>query len=197
MIDPVELHRRRERLKSAGEWVKTTADDISQTQLAFSSERTQYFEKLAIGSGAALAALVSFLGVHAKDLNPPWLMRTALALLALSMVSALYRNFRYPYYVLAIKDLSWVHAKVQEQDCKKECFEIEPDAIAWQTGERIDGEKWIKEANAEKTRIGEAIEKKERRHKRLLREFTYAEAVCLTALSTAMISLVWLAMRNF
>lgn len=197
MIDSAEIHRRRERLKQASSLVKQTSDDISQTQLSFSSERTQFFEKLAIGSGAAIAAIVSYLGVHARALAPPWLMRAALASLALSMVSALFRNFRYPYYVLAVKDLSLINVKAHEQQCKKECFEMEPDSFSWQTGQRIDARKWIAEVEAGEAKLNEVIKKKERRHERLLREFTYAEVVCLTALALAMVALVWLAMVNF
>ena len=197
MIDPVELQRRRANLTSASQWVQETGKDISQTQLNFSTERTQFFEKLAIGSGAAVAVIVSYLGVHARGLSPSWMIHAALALLTVSMVSALYRNFRYPYYVLAIKDLNWINAKVHEQKCKKECFEAEPNAISMRTGEPINAKKWISEADAEEKKIEEAIHKKEKRHERLLREFTYAEVVCLVALSFATIALAWLAMQNF
>jgi hypothetical protein len=197
VFDVVEIQRRRANLASALEQVKETANDISQTQLNFSTERTQFFEKLAIGSGAAVAAIVSYLGAHARGLSPSWMMHAALALLTVTMVSALYRNFRYPNYVLAVKDLNCIYAKVYEQECKKECFEAEPNAISMQTGERINAKKWISEANANERKIEEVIHEKERRQGRLRREFTCAEDVCLVALSFAVIALACLAMRNF
>jgi hypothetical protein len=197
MFDRFEIQRRRDRLNSANQWVKETADDTTQTQLNFSTERTQFFEKLAIGSGATIAGIVSYLGVHAKGLSPSWMMHAALGLLTVSMVSALYRNFRYPNYVLAVKDLNWCSAKAHEQECKKDCFEAEPNAVSWQTGERINAKKWISDVNADKNKIETLLQEKDNRQKRLLREYTCAEIVCLVALSLAMIALVWLAMRNF
>jgi hypothetical protein len=43
----------------------------NQTQIDIAKERTQFFEKLAIGSGATIAAMVSFFGAHSQRLQPP------------------------------------------------------------------------------------------------------------------------------
>jgi hypothetical protein len=66
--------------------------------LEAATQRTSFFEKIAIGSGATIAALVSFLGTHAAGLHPHWVLRCSLVSLAIAMVSALYRNYMYPHY---------------------------------------------------------------------------------------------------
>jgi hypothetical protein len=116
--DYVEVERLRRLLQSADQSVRDAEADYSETQLDLAKGKTQYFEKLAIGSGAAIAAIVSFLGVHAGKLQPVRIMQCSI----ISLVAALYRNFRYPYYVLAVKNLSWIHAKRYQQQCKKGCW---------------------------------------------------------------------------
>jgi hypothetical protein len=71
---------------------------LTKTQLEAATQRTSFFEKIAIGSGATIAALVSFLGTHAAGLHPHWVLRCSLVSLAIAMVSALYRNYMYPHY---------------------------------------------------------------------------------------------------
>jgi len=59
-------------------------------------ERTQFFEKLAIGAGATIAALVSFLGANNKRvLHPEWILRCALVALVVAMFGAMLRNYIY------------------------------------------------------------------------------------------------------
>jgi hypothetical protein len=72
-------------------------------QIDSGAEKAQYFEKLAIGSGAAIAAMVSFLGGHTGRLQPAWIPRCSLVSLVIAMFAALYRNFRYPFYVTAVR----------------------------------------------------------------------------------------------
>lgn len=62
-------------------------------------ERTAFFEKLAIGAGATIAGIVSFLGSKAHMLEPRWALRTAFCALAGVIVTALARNYLYPYYL--------------------------------------------------------------------------------------------------
>src|SRR6266481_3639165 len=93
---------------------------LSKTHVELAKERTQYFEKLAIGSGATIAAIVSFLGVHAGKLHPVWIMQCSLISLVVAIVAALYRNFRYPHYILAVTNVSWINAKLYQQQRKKE-----------------------------------------------------------------------------
>lgn len=195
--DYVEVERLRRLMQSADQSVRDIDADNSKTKVELGKERTQYFEKLAIGSGATIAAIVSFLGVHPGKLQPVWILQCSLISLLVAMVAALYRNFRYPYYILAVNNVSWINAKLYQQQRKKECFQVEPNAISWQTGEPIDAESWIVEAEKAETEMKPIIKQRERQHKRLWREVKVSETVCLVAVSAAMISLVWLALRNF
>jgi len=192
-----DFNRLKLRLDASYKGVEEAEDDYSNTQFDSSKERTQFFEKLAIGAGAAIAAIVSFLGVHAERLRPHWTMQSSLVFLVIAMVASLYRNFRYPYYVLAVKNLSWIRAKYQQQQCKKDFIKVVPNAVDWATGEPIDLEEWIANANEGDEKLEPEMGKRDTRQKRLLREVHTAENICLGSLSLAMVSLVWLALWSF
>jgi hypothetical protein len=195
--DFVEIERLKRLLQSADQSVNDIEADNSKTQVDFAKERTQFFEKLAIGSGATIAAIVSFLGVHAGKLQPEWIMRCSLISLVVAMVAALCRNFLYPFYVLAVNNVSWINAKLYQQQRKKECFRAEPEIRSWQSGEPIDAQLWIAEAEKAEADMKPIIQKRQARHERLWRAVKISETVCIVAVSVAMISLVWLALRNF
>ena len=95
----------RKRLEGLFESAEKHASDMNeravQGSLEIGKERTQYFEKLALMSSATIALVVSFVGSHAGQLRPVWLLRSVLILLVLAMVAAIYRNWRFPFYVLA------------------------------------------------------------------------------------------------
>jgi hypothetical protein len=63
-----------------------------QVSVDISKEKTQYFEKIALASAGTIALVVSFVGSHAGRLQPPWLLRSALIVLVLAMITAMYRN---------------------------------------------------------------------------------------------------------
>jgi hypothetical protein len=195
--DSVEIERMRQLMKSADQSVREIETDNSKTSVDLAKERTQYFEKLAIGSGATIAAIVTFLGSHAGKLQPVWIMQCSLICLLVAIVAALYRNFRYPNYILAVNDVSWINAKVYQQQRKKELFKFEPNAISLQTGKSIDAAAWIAEAEKAESEMRPIIQQREKCHKRLLREVKVSEIICIVAVSAAMISLAWLALRNF
>jgi hypothetical protein len=192
-----DFTRLKHRLEASYKAVEEAENDYSRTQLDSSKERTQFFEKLAIGSGAAIAAVVSFLGVHAERLKPHWMLQSSLILLVIAMLASLYRNLRYPYYVLAVKNLSWIHAKFHQQQCKKELLRVAPEAVDWKTGEPIDPETWIAKANEADESLKPEIEKRDVRQKRLFQEVRIVENICLWSIALAMVSLVWLALRSF
>jgi CHASE3 domain sensor protein len=64
-------------------------------------EKTQYFEKIALASGGTIALVVSFVGSHAEKMHPGWLLRSALVSLLLAMITAMFRNWKYPFYMFA------------------------------------------------------------------------------------------------
>jgi hypothetical protein len=195
--DYAEIERLRALLQSADKSVVELEKDFTQTQIDAAKERTQYFEKLAIGSGAAIAAIVSFLGTHAGRLQPVWIMRISLVALVIAMLTSLYRNFRYPYYILAVKNLSWINAKLYQQERKRDYFQADPDVKSWTTGGPIDVASWTADVEKANLEIRSEIKQRNSRQLRLLREVKISESVCLVAVATAMISLVYLALDNF
>ena len=121
-MDPHDATRLRHLLQNADQSLKDARADISQTQVDGAKEKTQYFEKLAIGSGASIAAIVSFLGTHTARLQPAWILRCSLISLAVALVAALYRNYRYMSYVFAVKERVWLEASRYQQQCKNDFF---------------------------------------------------------------------------
>jgi hypothetical protein len=144
------------RHERAQERVNAAVAAAEQTQIDVAKERTQFFEKLAIGSGATIAALVSFLGAHSEKLRPPWILRTSLVALVVAIFSALYRNLRYPKYVLSAAEISYWDARIEEQERRRERVwaQLGP-VVDLDSGAALDAKKTADEL-AESTR--EALE---------------------------------------
>jgi hypothetical protein len=116
----VDVERARLLLQEATRSENKAATSFNRVQVDAGKEKSQYFEKLAIGSGAAIAAIVSFLGAHSGSgaaLKPGWILRCSLVSLVVALFAALYRNFRYPYYVFAVWKRLWVEATRYQQQC--------------------------------------------------------------------------------
>jgi hypothetical protein len=195
--DYEDIARLRLLWQHAEESLNEAAKNLNQSQLDGAKERTQYFEKLAIGSGAAIAAIVSFLGARAGKLQPAWILRCSLIALVVAMISALYRNLRYPNYVLAVRNRLWIEASRYQQQCKNDVFQVDRSVVSWQSGGPIDIQAWtsgFKESDAELEII---VKDRVKQENRLLNEFKAAEYFCLSSICIAMVSLVWLALRNF
>jgi hypothetical protein len=184
-------------LKQADQSLDEAINRLNQTQLDGSKERTQYFEKLAIGSGAAIAAIVSFIGTRAGGLQPAWILRCSLVALVVALTAALYRNLRYPSYVLAVYNRLWIEASRHQQQCKNDLFQAQPGTISLQSGDPIDLEEWKSDFNKSDAGLEVLVRDRLKRENRLLKEFKCAEYVCLSSISVSMISLVCLALRNF
>jgi hypothetical protein len=179
------------RHERAQERVNAAVAAAEQTQIDIAKERTQFFEKLAIGSGATIAALVSFLGAHSEKLRPPWILRTSLVALVVAIFSALFRNLRYPNYVLSAADIRCWDARIEEQELKRErSMYVESD-------QPTDAEKTAYELPESTKEAVKLMPKKKSVERRHLKEWKAAEKVCLTAVCVAMVCLVWLALVNF
>lgn len=193
----IDLARLQHLLKSAQENVRDAEKQSSETQLDLSKERTQFFEKLAIGCGATIAAIVSFVGTHAGKLHPVWIFRCALISLAIGLVSAMYRNFRYPYYVLAARHRILTEAMQYQQRCKNDLFQVDRNAIGIQTGKPIDLRQWTVDFSQSDAGLVELIKEQKQREQGIYSQVQRAEQLCLMFIGVAMIALVWLALCNF
>ena len=118
----------------------------SQVSSDLGKDKTHYFEKIAFGSGATIAAVVSFIGVHSDELHPRCLLRSILVLLALTMVGALYRNWRFPYYVLAFWAGQNFSAQQNRERCKRDYINaFGAQSVSLEDGKPFDIEKWQKD----------------------------------------------------
>jgi hypothetical protein len=158
-----------------------------QAKVDIAKERTQFFEKLAIGSGAAITALVSFLGAHSEKLRPPWILRTSLVSLVVAILAALCRSLTYQKYFPSAADIRRSKSRIEEQELKRE-RNLQGGGEQPADVNRLAG--LIKETQ-------EALPKKESKKRWLSRGLTFAEYVCISAVLVAMGCLVWLAVVNF
>lgn len=195
--DYEEAARLRLLLQHADQSLDEAIKSLNQAQLDGAKERTQYFEKLAIGSGAAIAAIVSFLGTHAEKLQPVWILRCALIALVVAMIAALYRNLRYPYYFLAVRNRLWIEASRHQQQRRNDVFQVDRSIVSLQSGTPIDLQDWTSGFKTSDARLEVLVQERTEDENRLLNEFKSAEYVCLSFICIAMVSLVWLALCNF
>jgi hypothetical protein len=183
--------------KNSQKGLDEAIERLNQTQADGARERTQYFEKLAIGSGAAIAAIVSFVGTHAGKLHPAWILRCSLVALVVAMIAALYRNLRYPTYVLATYNKLWIEASRHQQQCKNDVFLADRNVRSLQSGGPIDLQDCTAGFKESDAKLETLIIERTERENRLLKEFRAAEYVCISFVCVAMVSLVWLALANF
>jgi hypothetical protein len=183
--------------KSAESRLRDATADLTQSQLDGAKDKTQFFEKLAIGSGATIAALVSFLGTHSAGLHPHWTLRCSLIALAVVLVTALYRAFRYPYYALAARNRIWIEAIREQQKCNNDYIQADPDVINLQGGGLIDQQRAQAAFEDSDVKLIETIRRKTTHEQRIYEHVQWSERVCLASVTAAMIALVWLALCNF
>jgi hypothetical protein len=160
---------------------------FEQTKVDIAKEGTQFFEKLAIGSGAAITVLVSFLGAHPKCLRPSWALKTSLVALGVAILAALCRSWTYPWYAQSAADIRRSNSRIEEQELKSE-RNLQGGGEQPTDADRLA--QLIKDGLA-------AIPKKKRVERRRHGALKAAEAFCLFAVFVAMLSLVWLAWVNF
>jgi len=197
MYDPTEAKRLEHLVNAATREASAAERQQHERQLELARDRTQYFEKIALGSGATIAAVVSFIGAHKDRLQPPWLFRAALVALVVAMFAAMYRNFRYPYYLMNV----WQGFKLSKWEArersKRNYFAAVP-AHSLQDGKPIDGAEWARDFDS---RIEPALKAKisefARGEKATYRETQIAEALSLVAAVVGISFLVLLAWKNF
>lgn len=165
----------------------------AEKQNELSKERTQYFEKIALGSGATIAAIVSLAGSHPGRFQPSWILRSALLSLGAAMAAAMYRNWRYPYYVVSVMQGFKIAALQRREKAKRDFFLAVP-ANSIQDGKRIDGVAWAKgHVEVDQTLTDKILELK-RSEKSARKQVKFSENTTLIFLGVAacfLIALVW------
>ena len=169
---------------------------LSEKQAEINRERTQYFEKIALGCGATIALVVSFVGAKNGRLQPPWLLRSSLVVLALAMVSAMYRNWRYPFYVLAVIYKHLDKAMLKEVECKRNVM-VTTNALSLQTGEPIDVARVERNTEEAKSILARKIEEFDSQERGVWKEIKFFESTALVLTILGLSLLIWLAWVNF
>jgi hypothetical protein len=113
-----------------------------QASIDIGKEKTQYFEKIALACAGTIALVVSFVGSHAGRLQPVWLLRCSLITLVLAMMSAMYRNWKFPFYALACHAGEDMAAKQKKERARKDCIAAFP-TFALEDGKLIDTAQWL------------------------------------------------------
>jgi hypothetical protein len=168
-----------------------------QVSLDIGKEKTQFFEKIALASGGTIALVVSFVGSHVGRLQPPWLLRSALVALVLSMVGAMYRNWRFQFYFLAVYARQYMEAKQQKMYRQRDYVIAFPALALNDDGTPVNltvfHQQIVEDEKTFKTKIKECQDQEDS-------SFTivkYFEYVTLTLIVAGMGMLVGLAWRNF
>lgn len=196
-MESVESARTKLLLDHASEQLNKAVADINQSQIDVANGRTSYFDRLTIGAGAVIAAIVSFLGSHAATLHPEWMLRCSLVALVVVILAGLYRSFRYPYYIMQAKKVVWIEAELHHQRCKGEHIKTIGPSVNLHDGRLIDKTKLSRDYAESNAEVEVILKKQIALREHLLKECHVAEAFCLVATGVAMISLVWLALRTF
>jgi hypothetical protein len=200
-FDPQEATRFKLLAKLSSEQLRKAAERFNQIQYEVARESTHFIEKLAIGSGATIAALVSFLGAQHATIRPHWILRTALVSLATVVVAALYHTFRYPYYKRDLNHKLWLEAdrkdRQQQYNEYHYLYQYGNPTIDVDTGQPIDFAEWTDTFNKRDAELASSIQFRKKEEEHWWRHCTWAVNLCLTAVSVAIISLVWLALCNF
>jgi hypothetical protein len=92
----LEAPRLRTLYENAAERYSDRAKRFNEMQTDAATGRISFFQKITIGTGASIAAIVSFLGTKSHTLQPRWVLRASLVTLAFVLFTALLRNFLPP-----------------------------------------------------------------------------------------------------
>ena len=196
MTNPVDSQRLQIVLEAAGKDAREARAQIQEKQADLAKERTQYFEKIALGSAGTIAAMVSFVGAHSGRLRPPWLLRSALVTLVIAMVAAMIRNLIYPRYVEAVYFVADHEAQLRSEQARADFFASVP-ARDIHTGGPVDARGFLANHMKVVPAFTELISQTKEKETRYFRCSRLLEQVSLSAVGVGITLLVALAWFNF
>jgi len=186
----------RARWDAAIKSANTVTDQALKVRLDVAKDRVVYFEKIAVGAGAAVTLLVTFVGSHSSTFRPRWLFRSALESLVLAMITAMFRNLRYPHYLISVHEREAVKAiRGREETRLDYVVAVRPSDM--RTGEVVDAAKMKKDFGDVFKALDEKIEAFDKHQKSTWRYVRCGEVSTLVLVMAGMIALVALAWLNF
>lgn len=156
--DSVERQRLDALFESAAKHALSANAFAVQVSVDIGKEKTRYFEKIALACAGTIALVVSFVGSHAGRLQPTCLLRSALVALFLGMIAAMFRNWVFPYYVLAHAGRTDLTAK-QEKDRYRRDYIVAFPSLAMEDGRPIDPEAFQRQYDENEKVIKQRIAK--------------------------------------
>ena len=196
IFDPLEKRRHEVLLERATRHAENVESALHKSTIEIASETTKYFEKVALGSGATIAAMVSFIGSHSGKLSPPYLLRSALVTLVMAMLTAMYRNWRYPRYVLTQYQAQHYQAMLNREQCKRDYFMAAPTA-SLQDGKIINPQEFAKYVEGIETTFTAYIARFKKIETRISKEVEWMGNVSLLCAVVGIGQLIALAWINF
>ncbi len=141
---PLQIEQKRlmALFESAAKYAAKANQRAVQVSVEIGKEKTQYFEKIALACAGTIALVVSFVGSHAGRLQPGWLLRSALIALVLAMIAAIYRNWKFPFYLLAHHARQNFVAKQEKERYRRDYILVVP-SFALEDGKPIEVQKFL------------------------------------------------------
>lgn len=167
-----------------------------QASLEIGKEKTQFFEKVVLGSGATIALVVSYVGAHAGNLQPRWLLRSALVCFVLTLLLGLYRNWEFQWYIFASWARQDTKAKQEREKAKKDVI-LTGEAISSEDGKPIDPAQGLRQFNADEVTLTNLLTKSQKIEDRAFNVVRVVEYVTLGLGVAGMGLLIALAWLNF
>ena len=196
LYDPVTKARLETLVKQAANHADKVEDELWKTSIRIAEERSAFFEKVALGCGATVAAVVSFLGAHSGRLTPQYLLRASLVTLVLSMLAAMYRNWRYPSYVLANYQTQQYEALLKRERSRRDLFSAVP-TVSLQDGQPINAASFAQYVEELEGSFKESIANFKRSVGRINREVAWVGNLSLLLAAAGICQLIALAWINF
>jgi cell division protein FtsL len=198
MSPEMERNRIQSQLDSAQKHAREMNRNAVAGSIEIGKEKTQYFEKIALGSAATVALVVSYVGSHSAKLQPGWLLRAALATLLLAMICAMYRNWKYPLYMFATYLLEQLKADRETERWRAEMVrKFGEGSISIDDGKPVD----VNQALIDLKKVDDAVEKKiaecTQKQKTAFSRVQKAEISSLALVVAGMALLMALAWMNF
>jgi hypothetical protein len=192
-----EIQRLRSLYDEAAQDYSKKANQLNEYSIVAANDRVSFFEKVAIGAGACIAAIVSFLGAKTHPLEPRWVLRASLISLASALFAALLRNYLYPFYLFAARQVQFSKAYREREKRKALCVKAMPVNLNWDTGEQIDPKTFLIDWEQDDKQSASAIETFQKREARYFRGWKWSEVACLGAVVASSVWLVLLVWWNF
>jgi hypothetical protein len=194
--EEIRIQRLRQNLNSASQSAANINAQAVQASIEIGKEKTQYFEKIALGCGATVALMVSFVGAHAGILQPRWLLRSALIALVFGMVCGFLRNWLFQWYINSMWLKRALEAKCQRESARKELIET-GTAFAQEDGKPIDVAHFVSDFTENEKQVKKKLATLGKMESRFFEGTRIIEILSLALACLGMAFLVALAWRNF